>query len=77
MYAFFIFSSKLFLGFFTNSKTENRENFQNRLQLNIYRKTFFWKYLKGSQNGLVWSEWKYFFLRFQMFVFSLEYAEEH
>ena len=34
-------------------------------------------YLKGSQIGLVWSEWKYFFLRFQMFVFSLEYAEEH
>ena len=34
-------------------------------------------YLKRYQNGLVWSERKYFFLRFQMFVFSLEYAEEH
>ena len=34
-------------------------------------------YLKGFQNGLVWSEWKYFFLRFQIFVFSLEYAEKH
>ena len=33
--------------------------------------------LKRSQNGLVQSEWKYFFLRFQMFVFSLEYAEKH
>ena len=33
--------------------------------------------LKGSQSGLVWSEWKYFFLTFQMFVFSLEYAEKH
>ena len=34
-------------------------------------------YLKRPQNGPVWSEWKYYFLRFQMFVFSSEYAEEH
>ena len=34
-------------------------------------------YLKRSLNGPVWSELKYFFLRFQIFVFSLKYAEEH
>ena len=33
-------------------------------------------YLKGYQNGLVWSS-ENTFLRFQIFVFSLEYAEEH
>ena len=33
--------------------------------------------LKLPQNDPVWSEWKYYFLRFQMFVFSLEYTEEH
>ena len=40
MYAFFMFSSKLFFGFFTNSKTANRVHFQNRLQFNIYHKIF-------------------------------------
>ena len=34
-------------------------------------------YLKEPQNDQVWSESKYYFLKFQMFVFSLEYAEEH
>ena len=34
-------------------------------------------YIKVSENGPVWSEWKYCFLSFQMFVFSLEYAEWH
>ena len=34
-------------------------------------------YLKGPQNDPVLSEWKCYFLKFQMFVSSLEYAEEH
>ena len=31
MYALFVLSFKLFFGFFTSSKTSNRENMQNRL----------------------------------------------
>ena len=34
-------------------------------------------YFMGPENDPVWSEWKYYSLRFQMFAFSLEYAGEH
>ena len=57
------------------------ENMQNRFDwifiMKIFLKMDKKTYLKEPQNDQVWSEWKYYFLKFQMFVFSLEYAEEH
>ena len=72
---FSVFSSKLFLFL------ANRENLQNRFNgifvMEVFLKMYEKTYLKEPQNDAVWSEWKYFFVRFQMFVFFLEYAEEH